>query len=199
MSKGRSEGPGMLEIRVEGGSFRETVQVFEGGWVSRDVSFIRRFQEWNLNHTCGKQVRARAGEHGQSARTISKKSAPTRSWPEPPSRIEPSESSSLSVKRSENRARSATLLNMIFASFLVIGGAAFDDPDEFDAMEIALEDEPDEPDEDSALELGLNGDGCPVNRGRRCREHAGSDTPRDGWIAVKRLLTQCERDVNIPY
>jgi len=57
------------------------------------------------------------------------------------------------------------LLKMIFASFFVMGGAAFDDPDEFDAIEIALEDEPDEPDEDSALVLGLKGDGCPVDRG----------------------------------
>ena len=65
------------------------------------------------------------------------------------------------MKRSENRARSATLLKMIFASFLVMGGTTADDPDELDAMEIALEDEPDEPDEpdeDSALVLGLKGD-----------------------------------------
>ena len=50
-----------------------------------------------------------------------------------------------------------TLLNMIFASFFVMGGATFDDPDELDAIEIALEDEPDELDEDSALVLGLKG------------------------------------------
>ena len=61
------------------------------------------------------------------------------------------------MNRSENRARSATLLNMIFASFFVMGGATFDDPDELDAIEIALEDEPDELDEDSALVLGLKG------------------------------------------
>ena len=46
---------------------------------------------------------------------------------------------------------------MIFASFFVMGGATFDDPDELDAIEIALEDEPDELDEDSALVLGLKG------------------------------------------
>jgi len=33
-----------------------------------------------------------------------------------------------------------------------MGGTAVDEPDELDAMEIALEDEPDEPDEDNALE-----------------------------------------------
>ena len=49
------------------------------------------------------------------------------------------------------------MLNMIFASFFVMGGAGFDDPDELDAIEIALEDEPDELDEDSALALGLKG------------------------------------------
>ena len=49
------------------------------------------------------------------------------------------------------------MLNMIFASFFVMGGAAFDDPDELDAIEIALEDELDELDEDSALVLGLKG------------------------------------------
>ena len=38
-----------------------------------------------------------------------------------------------------------------------MGGAGFDDPDELDAIEIALEDEPDELDEDSALVLGLKG------------------------------------------
>ena len=54
-----------------------------------------------------------------------------------------------------------------------MGGAALDDPDEFDAIEIALEDEPDEPDEDSALVLGLKGDGCPVSRERRCGEYGG--------------------------
>ena len=69
---------------------------------------------------------------------------------------------------------------MIFASFLVMGGAALDDPDEFDAIEIALEDEPDEPDEDSALVLGLKGDGCPVSRERRWVSTAEGDTLRDG-------------------
>ena len=65
------------------------------------------------------------------------------------------------MNRSENRARSATLLKMIFASFFVIGSTASDGPDELDAIGIALEDEPDgpdEPDEDSALVLGLKGD-----------------------------------------
>ena len=89
------------------------------------------------------------------------------------------------------------MLKMIFASFFVMGGAAFDDPDEFDAIEIALEDEPDEPDEDSALVLGLKGDGCPVDRGGGgCREHARSDTLRG---VARRLLTQGKGDVNIPY
>jgi hypothetical protein len=55
-----------------------------------------------------------------------------------------------------------------------MGGTAVDDPDESDAMEIALEDEPDELDEDSALALGLKGDCFPVNRGRGCREYVGS-------------------------
>ena len=64
-------------------------------------------------------------------------------------------------------ARLATLLKMIFTSSFVMGGTAVDDPDELDAMEIALEDEPDEPDEESALLFGLKGDDCPVNRGRR--------------------------------
>ena len=62
------------------------------------------------------------------------------------------------MKRSENRARSETLLKMIFASSFVMGGAEVDDPDELDAIEIALEDEPDEPDEDSTLVFGLKGD-----------------------------------------
>jgi len=53
---------------------------------------------------------------------------------------------------------------MIFASSFVMAGTAVDDPDEFDAMEMALDDEPDEPDEDNALVFGLKGDGCPVDR-----------------------------------
>lgn len=63
---------------------------------------------------------------------------------------------------------------MIFASSFVMGGAAVDDPDELDAIEIALEDEPDEPDEESALVFGLKGDDCPVNWERRGREHVGN-------------------------
>lgn len=38
-----------------------------------------------------------------------------------------------------------------------MGGAAVDDRDELDAIEIALEDEPDEPDEDTTLVFGLKG------------------------------------------
>jgi len=62
---------------------------------------------------------------------------------------------------------------MIFASSFVMGGGAVDDPDELDAIEIALEDEPDEPDEDSTLLFGLKGDDCPVNRERRGHEYVG--------------------------
>lgn len=61
------------------------------------------------------------------------------------------------MKKSENRARSATLLKMIFTSSFVMGGTAVDEPDELDAMEIALEDELDELDEDSELPFGLKG------------------------------------------
>ena len=43
MGEGRSKSPGVLEIRVKGRCFRETAQVFEGSWVSRDVPFVRRF------------------------------------------------------------------------------------------------------------------------------------------------------------
>ena len=63
---------------------------------------------------------------------------------------------------------------MIFTSSFVMGGAAVDDPDELDAIEIALEDEPDELDEDSALVFGLKGDDCPVDRECRGREYVGS-------------------------
>ena len=51
MGKGRSKGSGVLEIRVEGRRFREVVQVFESGWMSRDVFFVRRFQKGNLYST----------------------------------------------------------------------------------------------------------------------------------------------------
>jgi len=44
VGEGRSEGSGMFEVRVKGRRFRKGVQVFEGGWMSRDVSFVRRFQ-----------------------------------------------------------------------------------------------------------------------------------------------------------
>ena len=52
-----------------------------------------------------------------------------------------------------------------------MGGAAVDDPDELDAIEISLEDEPGEPDEESAL---VEGDDCLVKWERRGREHVGS-------------------------
>lgn len=64
-------------------------------------------------------------------------------------------------------ASSATLLKMIFASSFVMAGTAVDDPDELDATEMALEDEPDELDDDMALVFGLKGDDSPVDRGRR--------------------------------
>jgi hypothetical protein len=54
-----------------------------------------------------------------------------------------------------------------------MGGPAVDEPDELDAMEIALEDEPDEFDEDSALVFGLKGGGCPTDRKRRSCEYLG--------------------------
>lgn len=62
---------------------------------------------------------------------------------------------------------------MIFTSSFVIGGTAVDEPDELDAMEIALEDELDELDEDSVLPLGLKGHDCPVDRERRRCESVG--------------------------
>ena len=43
VGEGRSKSPGVLKIRVKGRCFRETAQVFEGSWVSRDVPFVRRF------------------------------------------------------------------------------------------------------------------------------------------------------------
>jgi hypothetical protein len=48
-----------------------------------------------------------------------------------------------------------------------MGGAAADEPDELEAMEIALEDEPDEPDEDSVVLLGLKGVDCPRDQKQR--------------------------------
>ena len=101
------------------------------------------------------KVRARARGHAYSAHTISRKSFPTQSRPVPPSRTEPSESSSLSVKRSESMARSATLLKTIFTSFSAMGGSAVDDPDELGAIVIALEDEPGELDEGDVFVLRL--------------------------------------------
>ena len=44
---------------------------------------------------------------------------------------------------------------MICAPSFVMGGAAVDDPNELDAIEIALEDEPDK---DCTLVFGLKGD-----------------------------------------
>ena len=55
------------------------------------------------------------------------------------------------------------LLKMIFASSFVMGGATVDDLDELDAIEIALDDKPDELDEDSTLVFRSKGDDCPVN------------------------------------
>jgi len=68
-----------------------------------------------------------------------------------------------------------------------------DDPDEFDAMEIALEDEPDEFDEDSALVFGLKGDGCPVNRRRGCYEYFGSGIFR-GRVNRREQITYPKRE-----
>ena len=61
--------------------------------------------------------------------------------------MEPRASSSLLEKKSENRARSATLLKMIFTSSFVIGGLAVD---KLGTTETAREDELDELDEDGA-------------------------------------------------
>jgi hypothetical protein len=59
-----------------------------------------------------------------------------------------------------------------------MGGGVVDEPDELDAMEIALEDEPDESDEDNALVFGLKGHDCPVDRERRgCECVEGSHFP----------------------
>lgn len=55
-------------------------------------------------------------------------------------------------------------------SSLVMGDAAADEPEELEATEIALEDEPDEPDEDSAALFGLKGVDCPMDRKQRSRE-----------------------------
>ena len=70
-----------------------------------------------------------------------------------------------------------------------MGGTAVDEPDELDAMEIALEDEPDELDEDSPLAFGLKGAGCPVDRERRCCEFLGDGVFSGGLMLVRRLLT----------
>ena len=40
----RSEASSMFEVRIERRRFLEIVQVLEGGWMSRDVLFVRRFQ-----------------------------------------------------------------------------------------------------------------------------------------------------------
>ena len=55
------------------------------------------------------------------------------------------------------------LLKMIFTSSFVMGGATVDNLDELDAIEIAVDDKPDELDEDSAVVFRLKGDDCPVN------------------------------------
>ena len=49
VGEGRGESPGVFEIRVKGRCFREAAQVFEGSWVSRDIPFVRRFQEGDLD------------------------------------------------------------------------------------------------------------------------------------------------------
>ena len=88
---------------------------------------------------------------------------------------------------------------MIFTSSLVIAGTAVDEPDELDAMDIALEDELDELDEDSELLLGLKGDDCPADRERKRCEYVGGGPLLGRVNARDRLLTQSERNVNIPY
>lgn len=40
----RSEASSMFEVRIERRRFLEIVQVLKGGWMSRDVLFVRRFQ-----------------------------------------------------------------------------------------------------------------------------------------------------------
>ena len=54
MGKRRGESSSILEIRVEGRRFREVVQASEGSRISRYVPFVRRFEEGDLNHACGK-------------------------------------------------------------------------------------------------------------------------------------------------
>ena len=55
-----------------------------------------------------------------------------------------------------------------------MGDTAVEEPDELDAMEIALEDDLDELDEVSELLLELKGDDCPVDQERRnCKRVGG--------------------------
>lgn len=43
VSEGGGKSPCMFKICIEGWRFLEIVQVFESGWVSRDVLLVRRF------------------------------------------------------------------------------------------------------------------------------------------------------------
>jgi len=79
-----------------------------------------------------------------------------------------------------------------------MGGTAVDEPDELDAMEIALEDEPDEPDEDNALEWGLKGDDWPANRGRRCCEYVESDFSRAGGLCGEAITHPKREEYGCP-
>ena len=79
-----------------------------------------------------------------------------------------------------------------------MGGVAVGDPDELDAIEIALDDDPDELDEDSTLVFGLKGDDCPLNRERRGREHVGSGLFMAGEIVIKRFTHPKQRECECP-
>ena len=68
-------------------------------------------------------------------------------------------------------------------------GTAVEEPDKFDAIEIALEGEPDEPDGDSVLASGLNGDGCSVG----IMSMSEVEIPRAGEIIARRF-THLKRD-----
>ena len=78
MGDGGSERSGVFEVSIKGRRFLEAVQVFEGGWMSRDVFSIRRFQQRNLRSGMW-PVGTRAYRHARDARTISRNSAPTQS------------------------------------------------------------------------------------------------------------------------
>lgn len=75
--------------------------------------------------------------------TSLRNNSPTRSGPEPPSTTDPRAVSNSSQNRSEKRASSAILLNIIFASSCVMGGPK-DEVDESDAVECVREEDAEE-------------------------------------------------------